>query len=179
MKSWAILFLFSFTSCALFGPQKIEDSKEELFLIDFKSDGCSAFPNGHLLSSKSEWLHCCFVHDLSYWYGGSRDQKIYADKELNECVSEVTTQTQGELMEIGVEVGGSPQSGLPWRWGYGWNIEVPYMEIDGDKVEKMKKKFSSVSPEFERWKEKLSPAQRFYIKEKIAETKEALFSTEH
>ena len=55
----------------------------------FSSDGCSLFPNSSLIS-EDDWCECCFQHDLSYWRGGSEQERLVADQRLKQCVFEAT-----------------------------------------------------------------------------------------
>ncbi len=104
-----------------------ENSIEEVTesLETFKSDGCSLFPNGNFMSaSKSEqnlWCGCCFRHDMSYWQGGSSDQRLAADNEFKKCILETTgSEELASLMFNGVRGGGSSLYPTWYRWGYGW-----------------------------------------------------------
>lgn len=70
------------------------------------------------------WHHCCVEHDKSYYYGGSREQKIAADKKLKECVAksigkETIALLLGRSMRIAVHIGGQPYFATHYRWGYG------------------------------------------------------------
>ncbi len=94
----------------------------------FTTDGCSAFPNGRLFGTQNEWKHCCIIHDIDYWMGGSKIQKSDSDKELNKCVTLVAGSLLGTVMEAGVNLGGIP-SHLPWRWGYGWEKNRNYKQL--------------------------------------------------
>ncbi len=38
-----------------------------------------------------------------------------------QCVNNKTN-IMGNIMYIGVRIGGSPWLPTPWRWGYGWNV---------------------------------------------------------
>ncbi len=91
-------------------------------LKPFRSDGCSAFPDGTWEQNKL-WLRCCYQHDLSYWQGGTSLQRLVADHDLEQCVQSVGEPHIAELMLAGVRVGGSPYWPTPFRWGYGW----PYL----------------------------------------------------
>jgi len=91
-------------------------------LKPFESDGCSAFPDG-TLNEKRLWLNCCTAHDLSYWKGGTYEERKYADRELEQCVAEVGEPEVALLMLLGVRVGGTPFLPAKFRWGYGW----PYL----------------------------------------------------
>jgi len=89
-------------------------------LTAFSSDGCSQFPDG-TLTDVNLWCGCCITHDISYWQGGSREQKKQADRALRECVLNSTdNQLLAETMYIGVRLGGLPIFPVWYRWGYGW-----------------------------------------------------------
>jgi hypothetical protein len=104
-------------------------------LDDFRSDGCSAFPDG-TLKQKERWRSCCVVHDLSYWMGGSSDERIAADLALRECVYQVGEPAIAELMLAGVRVGGTPWLPTRFRWAYGWPWGRGYDELsDKEKMQ--------------------------------------------
>lgn len=79
----------------------------------FISDGCSCWPN-------SEWLDCCVEHDLSYWYGGSAQERRIADARLRQCVKNKGHQVAGFFMYYGVRIGGVYWLPTSYRWGFGW-----------------------------------------------------------
>jgi hypothetical protein len=94
------------------------------------------------------WEHCCVTHDRAYHIGGfqrdplsSFNARIDADTQLFTCIIQSAKDREGELsltygmtptqvnvaytaiaeaMFIAVRLGGAPCSGLPWRWGYGY-----------------------------------------------------------
>ena len=98
------------------------------------SDGCSGGMSA-AYSRLPDWVHrqfgpvlpwrdCCVEHDRAYYYGGSREQKIAADKRLKDCVAEVLNDEVAGLllaraMRIAVHIGGQPYFATPYRWGYG------------------------------------------------------------
>jgi hypothetical protein len=83
-------------------------------LADFKSDGCSMFPDGNYSS-------CCYLHDVAYWQGGTAEARELADTSLRTCVLEITrNEALADAMYKGVRVGGGPQLPTHYRWGYGW-----------------------------------------------------------
>ena len=89
-------------------------------ISDFKSDGCSHFPDG-TLEHKNLWCDCCIAHDIAYWQGGTRLQKKVADQALRDCVVNKTgNQLLADTMYIGVTVGGLPVYPIWYRWGFGW-----------------------------------------------------------
>lgn len=79
----------------------------------FTSDGCTGWFD-------DSWLACCVVHDISYWCGGSEQDRKEADRELKQCVNKKLNM-MGSFMYVGVQMGGHPWLPTPWRWGYGWD----------------------------------------------------------
>jgi hypothetical protein len=99
-------------------------------LSDFATDGCSAFPDGSP-SQRDRWFGCCYVHDVRYWEGGTREARQRADSELQACVRETTgDKALADLMYQGVRLGGHPVFPTPYRWGYGWSYERSYAPLD-------------------------------------------------
>ncbi len=80
----------------------------------FESDGCSCWPDG-------DWLECCVKHDLVYWQGGTREERKDADRELGQCVTEKGHPIVGQVMFLGVRMGGVWWLPTPFRWGFGWD----------------------------------------------------------
>jgi len=110
-------------------------------LSPFSSDGCSGFPDG-TLAQKTLWLNCCTAHDLSYWQGGSYQQRLEADQELKNCVAQTGQAEIAKLMLAGVRVGGTPLFPTSFRWGYGWGYPRGYKILSDEElqlVEQLKK----------------------------------------
>ena len=98
-------------------------------LSDFTSDGCSLFPDRSLINN-DDWCECCMEHDIAYWQGGTKAQRLAADKKLRDCVLERTgSEALAETMYQGVRFGGSPYFYNWYRWGYGWNYERKYQTL--------------------------------------------------
>lgn len=94
------------------------------------------------------WEECCVIHDRAYHNAGgtadagaSYDARLEADEKLRSCVIEFGAKRQTDIMALydvtedqidtaydaiggamfmAVRFGGAPCSGLPWRWGYGY-----------------------------------------------------------
>ncbi len=79
----------------------------------FTTDGCSRWPDG-------SWGVCCIAHDISYWCGGSEQDRKDADQELMRCVNDYSPM-MGAIVYAGVRIGGLPWLPAPWRWSYGWD----------------------------------------------------------
>lgn len=80
----------------------------------FTTDQCSVWPDG-------DWQLCCIEHDYAYWCGGSAKQRAQADNRLKHCVKAKGYPVMGNVMRLGVRLGGLSIWPLPWRWGYGWD----------------------------------------------------------
>lgn len=99
-------------------------------LNDFRSDGCSLFPDGDL-NDRKRWCDCCLEHDIAYWRGGTRDERSAADERLRECVLRTTgNRVLADTMFAGVRVGGGPVFPTGYCWGYGWKLGRNYTPLD-------------------------------------------------
>lgn len=90
-------------------------------LKPFKTDGCSLWIDGPP-AYPNLWRHCCVAHDLAYWQGGSREQRIIADKAIQACVFKAAdSKGMANYMHGMIRWGGSPYWLSLYRWSYGWN----------------------------------------------------------
>ena len=95
-------------------------------LQPFSTDGCSLFPDRAPIG-RADWCHCCIVHDLAYWRGGTSEARLDADEELKACIHKASgSKALANVMFAGVRVGGGPHLPTPYRWGYGWPFGRPY-----------------------------------------------------
>tara|TARA_Y100000590_G_scaffold470711_1_gene668228 strand:- start:83168 stop:83734 length:567 start_codon:yes stop_codon:yes gene_type:complete len=135
-------------------------------IADFSTDGCSSFPNGRHFGTKKEWIHCCYIHDVDYWYGGPEDLKKKADEELNKCVSKAQSESLGFIMDVGVTIGGKP--GLTsWRWAYGWNYLIKYESLNEEQEKSLSSKIITVAETFLKLKDGLTYPQRMAIYQRL------------
>lgn len=79
---------------------------------DFKSDGCSQWPDG-------DYRDCCEAHDLDYYYGGTAADRKAADKRLYKCVRDKGHKVNAVVMFLGVRIGAIQWLPTPFRWGFG------------------------------------------------------------
>ena len=100
-------------------------------LKPFTTDGCSSFPDG-TIEHGSIWANCCIRHDFAYWQGGTYEERLTADEELESCVARVGEPTIASLMLAGVRVGGTPYLPTSYRWGYGWPFMRGYEALTAD-----------------------------------------------
>ncbi len=89
----------------------------------FTTDGCSGGMSAFwrlIFRCAPPWEDLCIAHDKAYWKGGSRHERLKADRELLIGVIESGYPLIGFLMYYSVRFGGHPILPLPWRWSYGW-----------------------------------------------------------
>ena len=82
---------------------------------DFKSDGCTFFPD-------RDYVDCCVEHDKAYYFGGTLKDRRAADDELYRCVAEKVGPKRvmtAKIMWLGVRLGGVSFLPTPFRWGFG------------------------------------------------------------
>jgi hypothetical protein len=99
----------------------------------FESDGCSSFPDGTIRQNEL-WLSCCIDHDYAYWKGGTYQDRLAADRELESCVATVGEPEIALLMLTGVRVGGTPYLPTKFRWGYGWPFPRGYKALTDEEL---------------------------------------------
>lgn len=85
----------------------------------FITDGCSNFFDGGF-SDSEQWLDCCTEHDLAYWRGGSKQERLLADQKFKQCIAERANPILAELMYRAVRLFGHPHNHADYRWGYGY-----------------------------------------------------------
>ncbi len=137
----------------------------------FTTDGCSAYLDGVKSSNKKLWYHCCVAHDISYWIGGPSLERKKADKELETCVAEVTHPAHAAMMYFAVRVGGKPDTGLPWRWAYGFEQERGYTSPDRQEKLYITTLFDDIFSLIDANTEGLSQSQLGYIKKRALKIK--------
>ena len=106
-------------------------------LAPFTTDGCSEFPDG-TPQHRDLWLRCCIAHDHKYWAGGTYDERLQADLELQQCVAKAGEPAIATLMLAGVRVGGSPWWPTRFRWGYGWPYSHGYRALSHEESEQVR-----------------------------------------
>jgi hypothetical protein len=109
-------------------------------LRDFRSDGCSLFPDG-TIGDRALWCGCCLAHDIAYWQGGTKEERKQADETLRDCVLNRTgNKTLAVLMYDGIRVGGHPAFPMWYRWGYGWNYGRGYVPLNEQELQQVRER---------------------------------------
>ena len=110
-----------------------KDAKPEL--SDFTSDGCSLFMDG-TFKQPDLWRECCLKHDMAYWQGGTKKERIEADLTFKLCVEKKTGDPiLAKVMYEAVRAGGGPHFPTWYRWGYGWPVGRGYQKLSNEEKE--------------------------------------------
>jgi hypothetical protein len=112
-------------------------------LRPFTTDSCSVFPEG-TPEQQSLWAECCISHDLAYWKGGTYDERLAADHDLEACVAKSGEPEIAKLMLAGVRVGGSPYFPTSYRWGYGWPYQRGYQALNEGELVQVRKQIENL-----------------------------------
>jgi hypothetical protein len=115
-----IFFLLGLFSLGIFAQKGADASAAKTAPSNFKSDGCSMFPDGC-------YRECCVEHDKAYYAGGTSRERRAADKALFKCVAAKKGWWHrtfvAPVMWVGVRVGGVGFLPTPFRWGFGQKKE--------------------------------------------------------
>jgi hypothetical protein len=105
-------------------------------LRPFTADGCPHFPFGIQYPNQEKWNLCCTQHNLSYWKGGTADERMVAAKALRDCIFSQNDANTSGLVFTGVRAMDTDEATSSRRWGYGWVINRGYTPLtDDDKVQ--------------------------------------------
>jgi hypothetical protein len=94
-------------------------------LKPLKMDGCTFFIDGTKSSPKA-WLHCCNMHDIEYWAGGTKQDQLDSDNRLSECVRKSGHNIYSKIMYLGVRLGHYSPIKNKMKWGWGWNNKAEF-----------------------------------------------------
>jgi len=132
--------ILSLITLVLLSPAMVNCATSASVLHDFKSDGCSLFPDGSL-EHRDLWCDCCFAHDIAYWRGGTQEERKRADETLRDCVLDRThSKALAVLMYDGVRTGGHPVFPTWYRWAYGWSYGRGYKALTEEEQQQSKEK---------------------------------------
>jgi hypothetical protein len=98
-------------------------------LKDFSTDGCSVSPDGTPWDPTA-FLDCCIAHDISYWQGGTVEDREAADHTLKACIEKKGFPEIANVYYYAVRMGGTPKFKTGYRWGYGWSEDRGYSALD-------------------------------------------------
>jgi hypothetical protein len=116
---WRSILSISLVTFVAFGVRAQSESEPARTLKSFYSDGCTGFIDGPPGKGKL-WQHCCFEHDLRYWFGGVEDEMDFADLELRACVNDVAGSSWAKVVYNGVRAGHRTPNKSKTHWSWGW-----------------------------------------------------------
>lgn len=117
---FSVLVLSIFATLSLNANDNLYNSEPEFATLkEFETDGCTLFIEGPT-SKPDLWAHCCFEHDLRYWFGGTEEDKKHSDRELKACVKEVAGNFWANIIYSGVRVGHLSPVKFKYVWSWGW-----------------------------------------------------------
>ncbi|MFC1721008.1 hypothetical protein ACFLY0_01175 [Patescibacteria group bacterium] len=94
--------------------EEIAEEKGIVPKTRLKTDSCTLWPETWLGSNIENE---CVEHDIYYWIGGTEEDRELVDQNLRESVNSIVPYL-GDVMYIGVRVGGNPEIPIGHRWGY-------------------------------------------------------------
>ena len=98
-------------------------------ILTFHTDYCTNSPEGTFRRPEL-WKHCCLIHDLYFWSGGSRKDRDEAEKKLKSCVSDMGAHRVAQLMFIAVRAGSySPIKYSKKKWNHGWKDRPDFLPL--------------------------------------------------
>lgn len=110
-------------------------SSKELTLQPFETDHCTFFFDG-TSEAPTLWQHCCDIHDLKYWVGGSIPARDRADRALKACVEKVAGPDWASLIYYGVKLGHLSPIKARKKWNWGWTLDRDESELSSEEQEK-------------------------------------------
>lgn len=118
--------LFLYTLLLLVMPSNGNASS----ISPFETDYCTNYPEG----TKTEpelWKHCCLKHDLDFWVGGTKKERLAADLEFRSCIEKTGSPYQARMMYLAVRLGSYSPIKYPNRkWSNGWQDRPDFTPLD-------------------------------------------------
>lgn len=125
--------LMTLMMCSAWGSDK---------LIPLETDFCTNFPEG-TKENPTQWKHCCMIHDMYFWAGGTKDDRLNADLELRACIADTGAKRIAELMFYSVRLGSySPIKYSKKKWNHGWEGRKDFQRLTSGDIDQIKTEIS-------------------------------------
>jgi hypothetical protein len=112
-------------------------------LEPFTTDYCTSYPEG-TKNRPDLWKHCCLIHDLYFWAGGSEADRDAADWDLKLCVEETGKKKIAKLIYWAVRAGSRSPVKLPGKkWNNGWPERSYYQELSREDIHSIEQSLTS------------------------------------
>jgi hypothetical protein len=118
-------------------------SAEARAVVPFETDYCTNYPEG-TRSQPELWKHCCLIHDLFFWSGGSKSDRDEADLDLKSCITDAGAPEQAIIMYLAVRAGSySPVKYPKGKWGNGWPDREQYLSLSEQETKLIESEINS------------------------------------
>lgn len=77
---------------------------------------------------REPWYAACIAHDWAYYKGGTREERLKADRELYNAVKNTGHPIWAIIIYVAVRIGGSFY--WPWKWGFKYDWFTKYFDND-------------------------------------------------
>lgn len=106
-------------------------------LIPFETDYCTNYREG-TSSNPYQWKHCCLIHDMYFWAGGSKQDRYNADLELKTCIEKTGAFNHARLMFLAVRAGSyAPIKYSKKKWNHGWKGRGNYAALSSEDIDRV------------------------------------------
>lgn len=110
---------------------------KETGLTSFETDFCTNYPEG-TQEKPALWKHCCLMHDMFFWAGGSKTDRLDADLELKSCIEDTGSLYQARVMYLAVRAGSYSPIKYPKRkWNNGWDKRPDFQTLSSKDIDKV------------------------------------------
>jgi hypothetical protein len=112
-------------------------------LAPFETDYCTNYPEG-TRKHPDLWKHCCLIHDMFFWAGGSKQDRNNADLDLKSCIEKTGAAHQARIMYAAVRAGSySPIKYPKKKWGNSWGDREEDLSLTREETEALEEEIYS------------------------------------
>jgi hypothetical protein len=121
----------------------LEVSASESQLTSFETDYCTNYKEG-TRKFPDLWKHCCLIHDMYFWAGGSKQDRFDSDLELRSCIEETGAYGQARVMYYAVRAGSySPIKFPKKKWNHGWKDRATFQKLTTADIDMLEQEINS------------------------------------
>lgn len=114
----------------------VAQAREEK-LTSFASDYCTFYPEGTYYRP-GLWQHCCLQHDLYFWAGGEKNDRLNANYQLRDCVEKVTNAKHAKAVYAGVTAAQySPIKDPDQKFNNAWRSRPDYQRLSTEDIDRI------------------------------------------
>ena len=116
---------------------------KETRISSFETDFCTNYPEG--TQEKPElWKHCCLMHDMFFWAGGNKADRLDADLKLKNCIADTGSLYQARIMYLAVRAGSySPIKYPKMKWNNGWDKRPDFQSLSSRDIDNVEEEIFS------------------------------------